>query len=513
MMKALSLCAAVVVAFAPLQPAFADSGGGGASDGPEVYFQVKTDPKDVDHEKPPEIEATIIHAPNTTLDKFVIYEPSSKVPVQLKATSMHNYVEGNETVAVAIVMLGWEMWIGNDQVKEDDPGKLQLLEQSRAPGVLNDLEKALDEVKFGESGPPGSVGELLTYADRVKTNIPMGALSAVTGGALGTQQDYYGTKGRELVQGVRQALSDLHGAKAARKALIVVGDGCDTNPDAAKSALAELKKQAVQDHIQVFAIVYKSAAASPDDVLVIDKLAPPAVVNGAQTIVAAIKGILARLADRVYVTFPGYDTKLGQGLTWDGQQHELVIKIDKDDTDAVALVMSPKWAPPKHGGFPWWLLIVIPIGGLVLIGIGIKVFGKKEQPMPMPMQMAPAPMEAPKPAGPMKTVMIGAGGDQDGFPIVGWLVPLNGQNAYQTYRLRPGLTKIGTTQPSDIVVNDGFMSTEHCQITCSPAGFTLLDNGSTNGSYVNDKKIQKHDLVDNDVVTLGKTNFKFKSIN
>ena len=47
-------------------------------------------------------------------------------------------------------------------------------------------------------------------------------------------------------------------------------------------------------------------------------------------------------------------------------------------------------------------------------------------PMPMPMPM-PRRAEAPKPAGPMKTVMIGAGGDQDGFPIVGWLVPLNGQ--------------------------------------------------------------------------------------
>jgi hypothetical protein len=255
MTRAISLCAAVAIAFAPVAPAFADGGGGASADGPEVYLQVKTDPKDVDHQKPPEIEATIIHAPNTTIDKFAIYEPSSKVPVQLKASSMHNYVEGNETVAVAIVMLGWEMWIGNDQVKEDDPGKLQLLEQSRSPGVLNDLEKALDEVKFGESGPPGSVGELLTYADKVKTNIPMGALSAVTGSALGSQQDYYGTKGRELVQGVRQALADLHGAKAARKALIVVGDGCDTNPDSAKGQLAELKKQAVQDHIQVFAIL------------------------------------------------------------------------------------------------------------------------------------------------------------------------------------------------------------------------------------------------------------------
>ncbi len=133
-------------------------------------------------------------------------------------------------------------------------------------------------------------------------------------------------------------------------------------------------------------------------------------------------------------------------------------------------------------------------------------------PMPMPMPMA-APTEAPKPAGPMKTVMIGVGGDQDGFPVVGWLVPLNGQNAYQTLRLRSGGTKIGTAPPAAIVVNDGFMSTEHCQITASPAGFTLIDNGSTNGCYVNDRKVQKHDLVDNDMITLGKTNFKFKSIN
>jgi len=105
-------------------------------------------------------------------------------------------------------------------------------------------------------------------------------------------------------------------------------------------------------------------------------------------------------------------------------------------------------------------------------------------------------------------------GGTDGFPIVGWLVPLNGSQAYQTFKLRGGGTKIGTAPPCDIVVNDGFMSTEHCQINASPQGFTLVDGGSTNGCYVNDRKIQgKLDLVDNDMVTLGKTNFRFKSIN
>ena len=68
-------------------------------------------------------------------------------------------------------------------------------------------------------------------------------------------------------------------------------------------------------------------------------------------------------------------------------------------------------------------------------------------------------------------------------------MPLNGQNAYQTFRLRSGGTKIGTAPPADIVVNDGFMSTEHCQINCSPAGLHAVDGGSTNGCYVNDRKV------------------------
>ena len=74
------------------------------------------------------------------------------------------------------------------------------------------------------------------------------------------------------------------------------------------------------------------------------------------------------------------------------------------------------------------------------------------------------------------------------------------------------LTHTGLARTA-LVINDGFMSTDHCQITCSPAGFTLIDSGSTNGCYVNDRKVQRHDLVDNDMITLGKTNLKFKSIN
>jgi hypothetical protein len=163
------------------------------------------------------------------------------------------------------------------------------------------------------------------------------------------------------------------------------------------------------------------------------------------------------------------------------------------------------------------VLVLVLVGLIILIVIGVKVFGSKPveapAPMPMPVQMPMGMPEPPKPAGPMKTVMIGAGGDQDGFPIVGWIVALNGPDAYKTQRLKPGMTKIGTAAPADIVVNDGFMSTNHCHIQSSPAGFVLVDDGATNGCYVNDKRVQKHELLDNDLITLGKTNFKFKSIN
>ncbi|HEU0031272.1 MAG TPA: FHA domain-containing protein [Kofleriaceae bacterium] len=495
--------AAIVGLSLSAAPAFAD--------GIEVLYQIK--PADKNNPKtkddPPTIEATVIGAPNVPVEKFVLIDKSSKTPLEIKAIQKREFKQGNETLAIAIVMNGWEMWIGNDKevpaVKEDDP--------SRYPGVLIELRSALDKLNFKDAGPPGSLGMVITYADKPVIRVPMGPLANITGSALGTQQDYYGTTGVELVKGIELALAELHKVQASRKVLIVVCDGNDTNNDAAKGQLVNLKKQAAQDQIQTFAIVYKAKLSGEGNVIP-TMIPQTSQVTTAENIASTISNILARMADRQYLTFPGWDKKLNVGPKWDGKPHDLVVKVDKEESEPVTVTMGPPWEPASDSGFPWLVLILILVGLLLLIIIGVKVFSKKEEPAPPPMPvMAPVPVEAPKPAGPMKTVMIGAGGDQDGFPIVGWLVPLNGQNAYQTFRLRSGGTKIGTAPPADIVINDGFMSTEHCQINCSPQGFTLIDGGSTNGCYVNDRKISKHDLVDNDMITLGKTNFKFKSIN
>jgi hypothetical protein len=478
------------------------------ADASSIAVQMEVKPPDRNNAKTkddaPQIEVTVIGAPNLPGEKFTLREDGAKQPVELKPTSKREYTQGTEKLAIAIVMNGWEIWIGNDDVLPDgDP--------SRFPGVLKSLEAALDKVSFKDAGPPGSLGVVITYADSATIRIPMGPLDRITGSALGTQKDYFGTQGVELVKGVDLALSELHKVQVSRKVLIVICDGIDKNMDAAKGQMVALKARASGDRIETFAIIYKGGNSGDGNV--ISAMIPQTqTVNTAENIATAIQGILSRMADRQYLTFPGFDPKLGLGLPWDGKAHNLILKIDKDDADPVELSLAPAWHLPK-GGFPWLVVILVVVGALVLAVIGVKVFSAKPQPLPPPI-VAPVMAEAPRPAGPMKTVMMSAGGDDGGFPIVGWLVPLNGTQAYQTFKLRSGGTKIGTAPPCDIVINDGFMSTEHCQINASPQGFMLVDGGSTNGSYVNERKIQgKQDLVDNDMVTLGKTNFKFKSIN
>lgn len=475
----------------------------------ELYAHVKIpDQKDPKTKgKAPSIEITVVGGPKVSLDKYSLSTTNNGQKVSLKPDKLRGYVEGNETIAIALVISGQEIWIGNDDYETDENAKYQ--------GVLKNLEQAIDKLQLGNAGPPGSKGIVISYSQGADIKVAMTDLKNITGAALGSQKDYHGKIGTDMVQGITMGLAELSKVGTDRKALIVVGDGNDTNNEAAKTSLADLKRQAAKQGVQTFGIIYKSAVSA--DGAVLTTMIPNAkVTNSVDGIASELNAIIARMADRYYLSFPGYDDKVAQGFPWDAKDHDLVLKIDSTELDPITLTLAPKWSPAKAGGFPWLVVILSVVGGLLLIIIGVKVFSSKPAPMPMPMPMA-APMaaapEPPKPAGPMKTVMIGAGGDQDGFPIVGWLVAMNGPNAYQTQRLKPGLTKIGTAPPADLVVNDGFMSTEHCQISSSPAGFTLLDNGSTNGSYVNDRKVQKHELVDNDVITLGKTNFKFKSIN
>lgn len=93
---------------------------------------------------------------------------------------------------------------------------------------------------------------------------------------------------------------------------------------------------------------------------------------------------------------------------------------------------------------------------------------------------------------------------------------------YEKYKLGIGKTTIGrqsNTQKADISLKtlDTDMSRVHCSIRSfkDPLGtvsFVLADEGSKNGVYLNEKRLDDEDeiyLVDNDIIKLGNTNLVF----
>lgn len=72
------------------------------------------------------------------------------------------------------------------------------------------------------------------------------------------------------------------------------------------------------------------------------------------------------------------------------------------------------------------------------------------------------------------------------------------------FELEQGDTKIGRRPGSDIVVDNMAVSGEHANIFTIGDDSFIQDLGSTNGTFVNNKRVTKHHLKHGDVITIGK---------
>jgi len=126
---------------------------------------------------------------------------------------------------------------------------------------------------------------------------------------------------------------------------------------------------------------------------------------------------------------------------------------------------------------------------------------------------AAAQAAAAAPKAPLKTqaFMINPEGQASGMQLLGWLVPLQGPQRGELFTLSPA-TVVGTDPACTVVLHDKFMSSRHAEIKAEGGVWVLKDLGSTNGTYVNDKRVEKHELVDNDFVKFGNALVKFKSL-
>ena len=88
------------------------------------------------------------------------------------------------------------------------------------------------------------------------------------------------------------------------------------------------------------------------------------------------------------------------------------------------------------------------------------------------------------------------------------LVPLDG-NALSDHPIQAGLLSLGSSPDNDIHIHSQFVSRHHAQIVSNSSHAILDDLNSTNGTYVNSKRIKRHALRNGDSITIGKHRFKF----
>jgi len=99
----------------------------------------------------------------------------------------------------------------------------------------------------------------------------------------------------------------------------------------------------------------------------------------------------------------------------------------------------------------------------------------------------------------------------DGLRIEGpaLVVRSGGGRAGETFALEQDRTSLGRGPECEIFLDDVTVSRRHSVITRGPDGFTLHDEGSLNGTYVNRRRVESAKLEDGDEVQIGKYKLTF----
>src|SRR3954471_23853641 len=71
--------------------------------------------------------------------------------------------------------------------------------------------------------------------------------------------------------------------------------------------------------------------------------------------------------------------------------------------------------------------------------------------------------------------------------------------------------RLGSMEDNDVVLADDTVSRYHCRIVQDETGYVLLDNRSTNGTFVNKVRIGEAFLKPNCIVSVGTSQLRFNA--
>lgn len=113
-----------------------------------------------------------------------------------------------------------------------------------------------------------------------------------------------------------------------------------------------------------------------------------------------------------------------------------------------------------------------------------------------------------------KTQMISIPDEELFKPCVGWAVIWEGPLKGKDFRLLEGRNRIGRRADLEVVLSDPEVESEHAHIVFTHNGqYFLSDEGTSSGTYVNGERLMETlQIVDNDVIRVGKTVLRFKAL-
>ena len=97
-------------------------------------------------------------------------------------------------------------------------------------------------------------------------------------------------------------------------------------------------------------------------------------------------------------------------------------------------------------------------------------------------------------------------------PVVGWFVAMSGDQKGEDFRLHEGKNSVGSGADSQISLKDSTVSGQHASVRYEDGKFFLTDLDSSNGTFLNDRKIVREELKDNDMLRFGEIIVKFKRL-
>jgi hypothetical protein len=161
----------------------------------------------------------------------------------------------------------------------------------------------------------------------------------------------------------------------------------------------------------------------------------------------------------------------------------------------------------------------------VIVGAVLDLTGKEEYdfgppvsdfsapPAPIPSTVASPPSSPSPPMGRPASPIEQTRHLDTRLPAKAWLVVQTGPRTGKQYGITTGRNIMGRDgSRCDLVFEGEMVSGQHAQIRYENGQFVLYDMASTNGTYVNNRRIQREPLMDNDIVRLGDTQLVFKTV-